>query len=266
MRIADQVTAMVLTMNEEANIARCLDRLTWAKQVLIVDSGSTDGTLKIVERYRNARVTQRPFDDFASQCNFGLAQIETPWVLSLDADYELSEQLIAEIARLEEDGTAGYSAAFVYRMYGRPLRASLYPPRVVLYRRGLATYRNEGHGHRVRVEGMIGRLEGTIYHDDRKPLSRWFASQQRYARLEADHLLAAPRSELGFVDRLRVKGWPAPLVVFLYTLIGKRCLLDGWPGWFYALQRLEAETLLALEIVDRRLRGRAIDEDQSLLR
>jgi glycosyltransferase involved in cell wall biosynthesis len=254
MRIADQVTAMVLTMNEEANIGRCLDRLTWAKQALIVDSGSTDGTLKIVERYRNARVVHRPFDDHAAQCNFGLAQIDSPWVLSLDADYELSERLVEEIGRLEDNGTAGYAAPFIYRMYGRPLRASLYPPRVVLYRRELATYRREGHGHRVAIEGLIGRLDGKIYHDDRKPLSRWLASQQRYARLEADHLLAARPSEFGRVDRMRLKAWPAPIVVFFYTLFWKRCLLDGWPGWLYVLQRLTAETMLALEIADRRAR------------
>jgi glycosyltransferase involved in cell wall biosynthesis len=258
MKVAPQVTAMVLTFNEEANIGRCLDKLTWAERILVVDSGSTDGTLGIAGRYGSARVVQRAFDDFASQCNFGLAQIETPWVLSLDADYELSEQLIAEIARLEDDGAAGYSAAFIYRMHGRPLRGSLYPPRVVLYRRGLATYRNEGHGHRVRVDGTIARLEGKIYHDDRKPLARWFTSQQRYARAEADHLLATAPSELGRADRLRLKGWPMPIAVFLYTLIWKRCLLDGWPGWLYALQRLAAETMLALEIVDRRLRGNSI--------
>jgi glycosyltransferase involved in cell wall biosynthesis len=257
MKLADQVTAMVLTLNEEANISRCLDHLRWAKQILIVDSGSTDDTLKIAARYDSVSVIHRPFDDFASQCNFGLSQIASPWVLSLDADYELSERLIAEIERLEDDGTAGYSAAFVYRMYGWALRGSLYPPRVVLYRRDVATYHNEGHGHRVAVEGPIGQLNGKIHHDDRKPLSRWFASQQRYARLEADYLIAAAPSDLGRIDRLRLRGWPAPIAIFFYALIWKGCLFDGWPGWLYVLQRLTAETMIALEVIDRKVAGGA---------
>jgi hypothetical protein len=55
-------------------------------------------------------------------------------------------------------------------------------------------------------------------------------------------------------DRVRLAAWPAPIAVFIYALICKGCLLDGWRGWYYALQRLFAETLIALEIIDRRLR------------
>ena len=58
----------------------------------------------------------------------------------------------------------------------------------------------------------------------------------------------------GTTDRIRLLGWPAPLLVFLYTLIGQRCILDGWPGWLYVLQRMLAETLIAVEIVDRLIR------------
>ena len=253
--IAEQITAMVITFNEAPNIRRCLDRLTWAKRILLIDSGSTDGTLEIVGSYPQVDVVHRPFDDFATQCNFGLAQVSSDWVLSLDADYELSEQLVAEIESLNDDGTAGYSAAFTYRVYGRALRASLYPPRTILYRREAATYRNEGHGHRVSVTGRIATLKGKINLDDRKPLSRWFASQRKYAELEAIYLLSSPRSDLNRNDRIRLMGYPAPVLVFLYVLIAKRGILDGWHGWFYVLQRTLAETILALEIVERRLRS-----------
>ena len=92
-----------------------------------------------------------------------------------------------------------------------------------------------------------------IYHDDRKPLSRWFASQQGYARLEADYLLKADAGTLSASDRLRRMAWPAPIVMFFYVLVIKGCLLDGWPGWFYALQRVLAECMIALELIDRRL-------------
>jgi glycosyltransferase involved in cell wall biosynthesis len=255
--IAGQTTAMVITHNEGPNLRRCLDRLRWAPRILVIDSGSTDETLHVARQHPKVDIVERTFDDFATQCNFGLAKIETRWVLSLDADYQLSEALVAEISSLREYNVAGYSADFAYRMYGRPLRGSLYPSRVVLYRREGAAYRNEGHAHRIAIAGRVATLRGKILLDDRKPLSRWFASQQHYAKREADYLLATPRTDLGRADRVRLMGWPAPILVFLYTLIVKRCVLDGWAGWLYVLQRTFAEIALALEIVDRRVRNRA---------
>jgi len=254
--IADRTTAMILTYNEESNIARTLQAIAWANQILIVDSGSTDATLDVAQRYPQVRVVTRKFDTFADQCNFGLTQISTTWVLSLDADYELTPEISQEIRRLlPSSQVAGYRAPFVYRIFGRSLSATLYPPRTVLYRREHAKYRNDGHGHRVIIEGEVRPLKGAIYHDDRKPLARWLGSQQAYARREADFLLATPRAELRRTHRIRLMAWPAPVLVFLYTLFKKRCILDGWAGWLYVLQRTLAETMIAIEIIDRRLRG-----------
>jgi hypothetical protein len=151
----------------------------------------------------------------------------------------------------------GYLVSFRYCIHGRPLSGTLYPPVVALYRREGARYVQHGHTQRAVVRGGIERLRGRIDHDDRKPLSRWLSAQQNYARLEADYLLAKPRRELRRTDRLRLMGWPSPMLTFLYTLIGKGCIFDGWAGWSYVLQRTLAETVLALEIVDRRLRGRS---------
>lgn len=249
---------MILTYNEEPNIARTLEAVAWVKEILIVDSGSSDATLAIAARYPQARVVTRKFDAFADQCNFGLTQITTPWVLSLDADYELTAELGEEIRSLRPNAdVAGYRAPFIYRMFGRPLSATLYPPRTVLYRRDRAHYRNEGHGHRVTIEGQVATLKAVIYHDDRKPLARWLGSQQGYARREADYLLTTRRDELRRTDRIRLMAWPAPMLVFLYTLLWKRCILDGWAGWLYVLQRTLAETMIAIELIDRRLRGGA---------
>ena len=246
------ITPLILTFNEEDNIARVLERLSWAQRIVVVDSGSTDATLSILSRYPQVEVVKRPFDTFAAQCNFGLTQINTPWTLSLDADYVLSEALVAELQQLRLDGDiAGYSARFVYVVHGQTLRGALYPPRTVLYKTAQARYRNEGHGHRVELVGTTIRLDGVIHHDDRKPLSRWFSSQQRYASREALFLETASASELKAQDRLRRMIWPAPIAVFLYTLFLKGCVFDGWRGWFYALQRLIAECLLAIELLDR---------------
>ena len=71
----------------------------------------------------------------------------------------------------------------------------------------------------------------------------------------SNHLLSAPRTSLRYADKIRLMAWPAPILVFLHTLLGKRVIFDGWAGWFYVLQRTLAETMIALELVDRRLRG-----------
>ena len=189
----DQITPLILTYNELPNIERTLARLAWAKRIVAIDSGSTDGTLEILRRDPRIAVFVHDFVDFAGQCNFGLSHIESPWVLSLDADYELSDELLDELRTLVPgEATAGYRARFVYCIHGRKLRGTLYPPRTVLYRRERGFYRQEGHGHRVHLEGDVLPLRGVIYHDDRKPLSRWLAAQQRYAADEADYLLDRP--------------------------------------------------------------------------
>jgi len=252
-----KITPLILTYNEADNVRRVLDKLLWAQRIVVIDSGSTDETLGILKTYPQVEVISRPFEGFADQCNFGLTQVETPWVLSLDADYELSDELLSELRALTPgDAIAGYRARFVYRVWGRPLRGTLYPPRTVLYRKEKAQYQNEGHGHRVSVDGDIIELESVIYHDDRKPLARWISSQQRYARAEAGYLLERSGDKLSRIDKIRAIGWPAPFLVLFYTLFAKGCVLDGWAGWHYALQRLVFETLTALELADRRIRAR----------
>src|SRR3954471_9870493 len=145
----DQITPLILTYNELPNIERTLARLTWAQRIVVIDSFSTDGTLDVLRRDRRIAVFTREFVDFAGQCNFGLAQIETPWVLSLDADYELSVELLDELRSLVPGAAiAGYHAGFVYRVHGHALRGTLYPPRTILFRRDSALYRQEGHAHR----------------------------------------------------------------------------------------------------------------------
>ena len=257
MQLADQITPLIITFNEAENIERVLNTLRWAHRIVVVDSGSNDGTLEIIADFPQAEIIHRGFDSFAEQCDFGLSQIQTEWVLSLDADYELSDEFVNELKTLKnEPKLVGYRARFIYRVLGRPLRATLYPPRTVLYRVQGARYVNEGHGHRVSVAGEIGSLRAPIYHDDRKPLSRWVKSQRIYALREADYLLSAESKALSWPDRVRRTGWLAPMLVLPYVLFVKGCVLDGRAGWFYALQRLAAETMIALELLDRRLSAR----------
>ena len=244
------ITPVILTYNEAPNIDRALQQLTWAKRIVVVDSGSTDETLEILHRYPQVEVFQRSFDTHAKQWNYGLQQVETEWVLTLDADYQVSDALIDEMAKLPIDLTINaYYAPFKYCVFGQPLRATLLPPRAVLFRRDRATYFDDGHTQQLTVDGITGELAAYIYHDDRKPLQRWLWAQDRYAILEAQKLLATPDGKLSLGDRVRRQKVIAPFVILFYCLILHRGILDGRAGWYYAFQRVLAEMLLSLHLL-----------------
>jgi hypothetical protein len=252
------LTPFILTYNEESNLERCLESVAWASQILVLDSGSTDGTAAIVARYPQARLVVRPFDCHSNQANFGLTQITTPWVLSLDADYVLSPELRGEIAARMAQADPGtvYFAPFKFRVYGKLLRTCFMPPRGILYARAGALYAQDGHTQRLSLVGRrTAMLAHPIIHDDRKPLARWLESQRKYAMLEAEKLAATPRSELNLPDRLRATGWAAPVAIFPYALIVRGLFLDGLPGLLYAVERLYAEVILALHVLHGKLRG-----------
>jgi glycosyltransferase involved in cell wall biosynthesis len=252
----EEITPMILTFNEQDNLRRTLSALAWAKQIVVVDSFSTDQTLDIAAAFPSVRVVQRKFDHFADQCNFGLSHVKTEWVLSLDADYICNAGLFEELRSLVESSAAGYWSNFRYGIYGKALRGSLYPPRIVLYRRDSARYQRDGHAHRVVVEGPLGKLTSFILHDDRKPLGRWVNSQLKYAELEAAKLESTPRNQLGWKDRLRTRYVITPFLTVLYCLFYKGLILDGWAGIFYTFQRIFAELTLSLTLLDRKLRNR----------
>jgi glycosyltransferase involved in cell wall biosynthesis len=253
------ITPLLLTYNEAPNIARTLAKLSWAREVVIVDSHSTDRTRELaIAAHRGVRWHERAFTTHAEQWNFGLTAtgITTEWVLALDADFILTDALVKELEQLAPDAeTSGYQAAFDYCIEGRPLRGAAYPPVVVLFRRSTAVYEQDGHTQRVRVSGAIRRLGSRILHDDRKPLSHWLASQIRYMRLEAEKLATTPAAGLTFPDRIRRQIVFAAPAMFVYCLVGRGGILDGWRGVYYAGQRACAELILSLFLLDRRVVG-----------
>jgi glycosyltransferase involved in cell wall biosynthesis len=254
----DQITPVVLTYDEEPNLERTLSALSWARDILVVDSFSRDRTLELARAFPSVRVLQRRFDDFASQWNHALAHgaIETPWVLALDADYVMTPELRDELAGLRpSDDVSAYRAPFRYCIDGRPLRGSLYPASLVLFRLGRGRYEQDGHAYRLRVqEGRVEDLRHPLLHDDRKPRARWLNSQRRYAAEEADKLLRTPLRQLGWPDRVRTLPFAAVPLVALHTLFVKGVVRDGLPGLEYARQRVEAEALISLAVLRRRLK------------
>jgi|SRR5687767_27032 len=251
----DRITPLILTYNEAPNIARTLDSLRWASEVVVVDSFSTDDTATIAASFPNVRVIQRAFDCHRNQWEFGLKQtgISTEWVLALDADYIVTTDLINEFENLKPSAqTTGYRASFIYCIAGKRLHSGIYPAVTVLYRAAVANYIQDGHTQRVSLDGEVEELRSPILHDDRKPLRRWFESQKRYTKLEAQKLRAAHPAELSSVDRLR--RWPliVPPLALFYCLIVRAGVFDGWAGFYYAFQRTVAELMLSLYLIENR--------------
>lgn len=253
----DKITPVVITYNEAANISRMLERLQWAQEVVIIDSFSEDETLLMASKFPNVRTLQRNFDCFANQFNFALreAGIRTEWTLTLNADYVLSDQFAEEIKNLDPPiDVAGYRSGFIYCVFGRPLRTSVYSPRVALFRRQKAYFRQDGHTERLVINGRVLPLDSRIMHDDRKPLDRWLDSQGRYSRLEAEKLTESRGKKLRFLDRLRKTGFMTPFAMLFHCLFVKGLILDGWYGMFYTFQRVYAELLLCLRLLETKLK------------
>jgi glycosyltransferase involved in cell wall biosynthesis len=249
----DQITPVLLTRDEEANLERTLAHLGWAREVVVVDSFSTDATVAIAGRFPNVRVVQRAFDSLAGQSNYGLAEAHTPWALLLDADYILPNDFVDELRALEPPpGVRAYRAAFVYAVNRRPLRGSLYPPRIVLLHREHASVWQDGHAHRVLADGDVGMLEAKIVHDDRKTFARFVERQRKYMREEADKLRNANPNSLSLAGRIRKLIVVAPPAVLVHALFVKGLILDGPAGWRYAWERFVAELILSKELLGRR--------------
>ncbi len=257
----DQITPVILTYNEEANIERTLAKLSWAKRIVVVDSFSTDNTLDILEQYSQVDVFKRTFDTHAVQWNYGLQQVKTDWVLSLDADYCLSDTLIDEIQQLTPAAEA-YNIKFKYCVNGKPLRGAILPPRIALFHRNHASYIDDGHTQLLQVKGKVNTLSNHILHDDRKSLKRWLWAQDRYAALEVEKLMQSNPRTLGLADRIRSYKVVAPFLVLFYCLFVRGVILDGPAGWYYAWERMLAEILLSLHLIERQFQP-IFHQDQS---
>ena len=226
----NSIAAIILTLNEAPNIERVLSRLCNIQEVYVIDSGSTDDTDLICARFPNVKFIVNPFISHDAQWRFAIACMQAnalaagrpskEWVLTLDADYVLSEHLMQEIKVLTPPETvSGYACAFQFWIDAGPVPASLYPPRTVLFRPTHAHYYMRGHTQLLKLNGTLSVLKGLIYHDDRKSWSRFLSNQRKYAVLEATHLRRSAWAELRIQDKVRLTGLIAPLLVPFVTYL-----------------------------------------------
>jgi len=256
------LTPIVLTHNEEQNLAHTLALLSWAPRVVVLDSGSTDGTALISKGFPNVSFFVRRFDSFGHQWTFAFNQtgIASEYVLALDADMAVSSLLAEELKEFVKRGFAGGVIPIKWCYAGKPLLGSFCPPQLRVFRRNLVSASQIGHAHHFEVAGKLHRFQHAIWHEDRKPLERWLLSQANYSRLEAERLVE--KTGLRCRDVVRMTGWmPAFAAVISYFKAGGP--FGGKRALRYAWERATYEALLALRIIDRKLH---IEEKANLRR
>lgn len=206
------VSAFLITLNEEANIRKCLQSLVWADEVFVVDSFSTDATVAICREFPNVKVFQRPFLNYASQRNWGLDHLpfRTPWIFVLDADEVVPPSLAAEIlskARNDTGRYMGYLGEDRHIFLGGHVRNATRCI-VRLFRRGQGRYVRPVN-EKLEIVGALGRFSNQVAHDTRKDLADWVAKNNRYSTMEAVEYFRArrkrPRPTLNRVHEVAIR-------------------------------------------------------------
>ena len=231
-----QISATIITLNEERNIARAIESLRCVDEIIVVDSGSTDRTCQIAARL-GARVVHHPWPGYAAQKNFASQQAAHPWILSLDADESVSEELEAEILALKqsEPDCDAYSMPRLAQYLGRwILHSGWYPDRKVrLFHRDRARWQGDYVHESVQVSGRIGQMQGNLQHFTCDSLSQHLRTLDGYTTLAANELRA--RNAPVPLRRLLLD----PAWTFLRTYLIRRGFLDGSQGlaiaWMAAL-------------------------------
>ena len=223
------VACVVITKNEEANIQDCLRSAQWANELIVVDAESRDRTVELA-RARGAKVSVRPWPGFGLQKNFGMGQASSEWILILDADERVTEELRGEVRTCLDRWRPG--APVAYRIprrnffYGAWVRGGgVYPDyQVRLFQRGLAEYNEIAVHENLIVDGEIGTLAGHLDHYTERRIQDHFKKFGLYTTLAAQEKAKKIRA-VRWID-LVVR----PLVVLVKTYLLKRGFRDGVRG------------------------------------
>jgi len=220
------LTVTIITCNEEARLAECLDSVSFADEVLVVDSGSRDGTVALAES-RGARVLRQDWLGYGAQKRFAVERARHDWVLCIDADERVSPELRRSIqAVLEAPKRQAYEMPRLNHFLGRPLRhGEGYPDYSLrLFHRGHAHWSDDPVHEKVIASGAVGRLTGDLLHLSEDGLESYLAKQNRYTTLQAEDLYR--RGKRAGVGKLVF----SPLLRFLKFYFLRFGFLDGLPG------------------------------------
>ncbi len=226
------ISVIVITKNEEANLPRCLESVRWANEIIVVDSGSTDRTLEIA-RTRGAKVFSEEWKGYTAQKNSCLAKVSSDWVLSIDADEELSAEAQKDIRALilkNDSSVGGYAFRRKVFYLGKWItHGDWYPDYVVrLWKRGKGRFEGRRVHESAHVNGAIRYLRSDILHYTYRNLADQRGRMETYAKLWAEDQFEKGRPFIWSDLYLR------PPLRFLRAIVLKAGWLDGWRGFVIA--------------------------------
>ncbi|MBA4039903.1 MAG: hypothetical protein C0468_06220 [Planctomyces sp.] len=274
------LSVLVLTKNEEVNIAACLDSVRFSDDVVVYDSYSTDRTVEIALGRPNVRVVQRRFDNWSAHQNWGVSNIafRHPWVLYIDADERVDDQLRAELCRVcaQPGEMSAYRVRRKDMFMGRWLRrAQLYPTWLVRVFRPEKIRYERLVNPVATISGPTGELAGhLIHHPFSKGLMQWFERHNSYSGFEAEEftrpgrfrpplaqaLSTDPDRRRAGLKELFNRAPSRPLARLLYLLLLRRAVLDGAPGTAYSFMISMYEYWIELKMREIRAGWRADTE------
>lgn len=220
------LSVVIITLDCADTLAHCLDSVAWADEIVIADSGSSDGTVELA-RERGARVVHQEWLGFGKQKQFAVEQAKHEWVLCLDADERVTPELRTAIeAALASPGQHAYEFARCNRFLGRYLRhGEGYPDwSLRLFQKSHARWSEDVVHEKVITLGTVGRLKGDLLHESAETLDSYLAKQNRYTTLAAEELL----QQGGGVSRLQML--LSPMFRFVKFYFFRLGFLDGVPG------------------------------------
>lgn len=221
------MSAVIIACDEEATIERCLRSLSFCSEIVVVDSGSNDRTGEIARRYCT-RFEVKQWAGFSAQKNYANALASEDWILSLDADEEVTVELREEIETLEAptDGTVAFSLARRTYYGGRWVKhGGWYPNRVVrLFNRKSGQWVDVPVHEYWQADGKVGSLETDLIHHSFISIADQVDRNNHYSSLGTSHL--AQEDTRFSLSKLIVK----PIAKFLETFVWKRGFLDGLLG------------------------------------
>lgn len=223
-----KITATIITFNEERDLPAALESLSWADEIVVVDSESTDRTVEIARGVTD-RVFVTPWPGYAAQKSFAADQATHDWIFNLDADERVSPELAAEIIRLKNADDplgAGFEMPRKTFYLGRWIKHSGWYPdyKLRLYHRRRGRWRGDYVHESVEASGPVGRLAGEILHYTVNSISEHHQRLDRYTSLAAQEMVEKGQS-VSLADLLL-----SPAVSFLRSYVFKLGFLDGVPG------------------------------------
>jgi glycosyltransferase involved in cell wall biosynthesis len=227
------LSVVLITQNEERNLPRTLESVMplvrdSKGEIIVVDSGSTDRTVKIAESY-GAKVFVEPWKGFAAQKNSAMDKASMDWVLQLDADEALEPELLAEMEVVLNDGAAmrGFWIPRKNFFLSRWIKhGGFYPdPKLRLVRRGAGQFEEYGAHPTMRVNGPTGRLSHALLHDAYPTLRGYIDHMNSYSSMGAEVALAKRDRGFSFADIVI-----RPALTFIYNYFMRFGFLDGREG------------------------------------